>query len=113
MEKKIEMLGGKKIKVKYIPGGNLKMQMSPSDKISEDSKSKTGGFIKLEESVIAALNVADDIVLEEGEMTKSELKKLKKKMKRRERRMKVKEEKGQRAAARWTQSRDSIQWLCS
>ena len=49
----------------------------------------------MEESVITALNVADDIVLEEGEMTKSELKKLKKKMKmkRRERRMKVKEEK--------------------
>ena len=66
----------------------------------------------MEESVITALNVADDIVLEEGEMTKSELKKLKK-MKRRERRMKVKKEKGPRAAARWTQSRDSIQWLCS
>ena len=98
MEKKIEMLGGKKIKVKFIPGGNLKMQMSPSDEISEDTKSKTGGFIKLEESVIAALNVADDIVLEEGEMTKSELKKLKKKMKmkRRERRMKVKEEKNEK-----------------
>ena len=69
----------------------------------------------MEESVITALNLADDIVLEEGEMTKSELKKLRKKMKmkRRERRMKVKEEKGPRAAARWTQSRDSIQWLCS
>ena len=92
MEKKIELLGGKKIKVKYIPGGNS-MQMSPSKE--EESKR---GFIKLEESVIAALNVADDVVLEEGEMTKSELKKLKKKMKmkrREERRrgVKVKEEK--------------------
>ena len=92
MEKKIELLGGKKIKVKYIPGGNS-MQMSPS----KEEQSKRG-FIKLEESVIAALNVADDVVLEEGEMTKSELKKLKKKMKmkrREERRrgVKVKEEK--------------------
>ena len=95
MEKKIESLGGKKIKVKYIPGGNS-MQMSPSKEICEDTRKKGGGFIKLEESVIAALNVADDIVLEEGEMTKSDLKKLKKKMKmrRRDRRMmKVKEEK--------------------
>ena len=95
MEKKIESLGGKKIKVKYIPGGNL-MQMSPSEEICEDTSKKGEGFIKLEESVIAALNVADDIVLEEGEMSKSDLKKLKKKMKmrRRERRMmlKVKEE---------------------
>ena len=90
MEKKIELLGAKKIKIKYIPGGNT-MQMSPS----KDEPSKQG-FIKLEESVIAALNVADDVVLEEGEMTKSELKKFKKKMKmkRRERRgLKVKEEK--------------------
>ena len=90
MEKKAELLGGKKIKVKYIPGGNS-VQMSPSKE--EPSKR---GFITLEETVIAALNVADDVALEEGEMTKSELKKLKKKMKmkRRERkRVKVKEEK--------------------
>ena len=95
MEKKIESLGGKKIKVKYIPGGSL-MQMSPSEEICEETSKKGEGFIKLEESVIAALNVADDIVLEEGEMTKSDFKKLKKKMKmrRRERRMmKVKDEK--------------------
>ena len=97
MEKKIESLAAKKIKVKYIPGGHSSIQVSPS---KEEPGSKRG-FIKLEESVIAALNVADDVGLEEGEMTKSELKKLKKKMKikRKERRlakeknMKVKEEK--------------------
>ena len=93
MEKKIESLAAKKIKVKYVPGSSI--QVSPS---KEEPESKRG-FIKLEESVIAALNVADDVGLEEGEMTKSELKKLKKKMKikrkerAKEKKMKVKEEK--------------------
>ena len=81
IENKNELLGGKKLKVKYIPGGNF-MQMSASEESCEDTSWGSGGFFKLEKSVIAALNVADDIaVLEEGEMTKSELKKLKKKMK--------------------------------
>ena len=81
IENKNELLGGKKLKVKYIPGGNF-MQMSASEEVCEDTSWGSGGFFKLEKSVIAALNVADDIaVLEEGEMTKSELKKLKKKMK--------------------------------
>ena len=65
IENKNELLGGKKLKVKYIPGGNF-MQMSASEESCEDTSWGSGGFFKLEKSVIAALNVADDIaVLEE------------------------------------------------
>ena len=76
----VDLLGRKKIKVNYIPPADNLMQMSPSEEICEDAKMGGRDFIKLEESVIAALKVADDVALEEGEMTKSELRMWRKKM---------------------------------
>ena len=75
-----DLLRRKKIKVNYIPPADNLMQMSPSEEICEEAKMGGRDFIKLEESVIAALKVADDVALEEGEMTKSELRMWRKKM---------------------------------
>ena len=75
-----DLLRRKKIKVNCIPPADNPMQMSPSEEICEDAKMGGRDFIKLEESVIAALKVADDVALEEGEMTKSELRMWRKKM---------------------------------
>ena len=75
-----DLLRRKKIKVNCIPPADNPMQMSPSEEICKDAKMGGRDFIKLEESVIAALKVADDVALEEGEMTKSELRMWRKKM---------------------------------